>query len=258
MEASCTSNQRRCGVVAAAAAAPPASSSSGVMKTVEVDLGDRSYPIYIGAGLLNQGELLRKHVPSKRVLIVTNTTIAPLYLNRCAASVCCVAVGAVGAVGAVSAAVVATQLTTQITHSPPTQSTRPPPPPPPHSTIKALTEQGSLQVDSVILPDGEEHKSMDVLAAVWDKALALRMDRGTTFLALGGGVIGDMTGFAAACYQRGVHFIQVPTTVMAQVDSSVGGKTGVNHPLGKNMIGAFYQPQCVLIDTDSLSTLPAR
>jgi 3-dehydroquinate synthase len=99
---------------------------------------------------------------------------------------------------------------------------------------------------------------MDVLAAVFDKALQLRMDRGTTFLALGGGVIGDMTGFAAACYQRGVNFIQVPTTVMAQVDSSVGGKTGVNHPLGKNMIGAFYQPLVVLIDTDSLNTLPAR
>ena len=99
---------------------------------------------------------------------------------------------------------------------------------------------------------------MDVLGLVWNKALEARMDRGTTFLALGGGVVGDMTGFAAACYQRGVNFVQVPTTVMSQVDSSVGGKTGVNHPLGKNMIGAFYQPLCVLIDTDSLDTLPAR
>lgn len=177
------------------------------MKVVHVDLGDRSYPIYIGAGLLQKGELLRKHVPGKRVLIVTNTTIAPLYLEQ---------------------------------------------------TVKALEEGGKLQVDSVILPDGEEHKTLDVVSKVWDKALETRMDRGSTFLALGGGVIGDMTGFAAACYQRGVHFIQVPTTVMAQVDSSVGGKTGVNHPLGKNMVGAFYQPRCVLVDTESLSTLPDR
>ncbi|KAG2428877.1 hypothetical protein HYH02_014200 [Chlamydomonas schloesseri] len=177
------------------------------MKTVEVDLGDRSYPIYIGAGLLNQGELLRKHIPGKRVLIVTNETIAPLYLERVRA---------------------------------------------------ALLEGGKLQVDEVVLPDGEEYKSMEVLGKVWDKALESRMDRGVTFLALGGGVVGDMTGFAAACYQRGVHFVQVPTTVMAQVDSSVGGKTGVNHPLGKNMIGAFYQPRVVLVDTDTLATLPDR
>ncbi|KXZ56038.1 hypothetical protein GPECTOR_2g1590 [Gonium pectorale] len=175
------------------------------MKTVDVDLGDRSYPIYIGAGLLNQGELLRKHIPGKRVLIVTNETIAPLYLERCK---------------------------------------------------RALLEDGKLQVDEVILPDGEEYKSIEVLEKVWDKALECRLDRGTTFLALGGGVVGDMTGFAAACYQRGVHF--VPTTVMAQVDSSVGGKTGVNHPLGKNMIGAFYQPRVVLVDTDTLASLPDR
>ncbi|KAG2482128.1 hypothetical protein HYH03_018914 [Edaphochlamys debaryana] len=187
-----------------AVAAPERASIA--MKTVNVDLGDRSYPIYIGQGLLNQGELLRKHIPGKRVLIVTNETIAPLYLERCKA---------------------------------------------------ALTE-GGLQVDEVILPDGEEYKSMDVLGKVWDKALEARLDRGATFLALGGGVVGDMTGFAAACYQRGVHFVQVPTTVMAQVDSSVGGKTGVNHPLGKNMIGAFYQPQVVLVDTDTLGTLPDR
>ncbi|GIL58156.1 hypothetical protein Vafri_13011 [Volvox africanus] len=188
-----------------AVAAPERASVS--MKTVNVDLGDRSYPIYIGAGLLNHGELLRKHIPGKRVLIVTNETIAPIYLERCR---------------------------------------------------KALLEGGQLQVDDVILPDGEEYKSIDVLEKVWDKALECRMDRGTTFLALGGGVVGDMTGFAAACYQRGVHFVQVPTTVMAQVDSSVGGKTGVNHPLGKNMIGAFYQPRVVLVDTDSLATLPDR
>lgn len=181
--------------------------NSKALTSVEVDLGDRSYPIYIGWGLLEKGELLRKHVPGKRVLIVTNETIAPLYLEKC---------------------------------------------------IKALTEEGTLQVDSVILPDGEEFKSLEVISQVWDKALECRLDRGVTFLALGGGVVGDMTGFAAACYQRGVHFVQVPTTVMAQVDSSVGGKTGVNHPRGKNMIGAFYQPQVVLCDTSTLSTLPDR
>jgi len=179
-----------------------------VMKTVKVELGDRSYPIYIGTGLLQgRGELLRQHIPGNKVLIVTNETIAPLYLDQ---------------------------------------------------TIKALTADGTLTVESVILPDGEEHKTMDVLAQVWDKALTCRMDRGSTFLALGGGVVGDMTGFAASCYQRGVHFVQVPTTIMSQVDSSVGGKTGVNHPLGKNMIGAFYQPRCVVCDTDTLSTLPDR
>jgi len=195
--------------VVAAAAAPAVSAPTDTpMKVVEVDLGDRSYPIYIGAGLLEQGELLQKHIKGTRVLIVTNTTIAPLYLDRC---------------------------------------------------VAALTSGSSkLQVESVILPDGEDQKNMEVLMQVWDKALQSRLDRGCTFLALGGGVIGDMTGFAAACYQRGVDFVQVPTTVMSQVDSSVGGKTGVNHPLGKNMIGAFYQPNCVLIDTESLNTLPTR
>ncbi|MEW5307501.1 MAG: hypothetical protein WDW36_009892 [Sanguina aurantia] len=179
----------------------------GTMKIVQVPLGDRSYPIYIGTGLLDKGELLQQHVPGKKVLIVTNETVAPLYLERCTA---------------------------------------------------ALTSGGRISVESVILPDGEEFKTMEVLGSVFTKALECRLDRGVTFLALGGGVIGDMTGFAAACYQRGVHFVQVPTTVMAQVDSSVGGKTGVNHPLGKNMIGAFYQPRCVLIDVDTLSSLPNR
>lgn len=195
---------RRGGAVRADAAAAAASAPTAAMKTVEVDLGDRSYPIYIGQGLLDQGELLRKHIPGKRVLIVTNETVAPLYLER---------------------------------------------------ATKALE---GLQVDAVVLPDGEEFKTVEVLGKVWDKALEARLDRGATFLALGGGVVGDMTGFAAACYQRGVHFVQVPTTVMAQVDSSVGGKTGVNHPLGKNMVGAFYQPRVVLVDTDTLATLPAR
>lgn len=117
---------------------------------------------------------------------------------------------------------------------------------------------GDKQVDTIVLPDGEEYKSMDVMSMILDKALELSLDRKVTFVALGGGVIGDMVGFAAAIYQRGVPFIQIPTTVMSMVDSSVGGKTGVNHPLGKNMVGAFYQPQCVYIDIDTLSTLPDR
>ena len=174
---------------------------------MEVELGDRTYPIYIGSGLLAGGDLLRKHVPGNTALVVTNETVAPLYLDR---------------------------------------------------VVAALSEGGEIRVETVVLPDGEEHKNVDVLMKVFDKALDARLDRQTTFVALGGGVIGDMTGFAAASYQRGVHFVQIPTTVMAMVDSSVGGKTGVNHPAGKNMIGAFYQPRCVLVDTDTLSTLPDR
>ena len=182
-------------------------STASPAATVEVELGDRTYPIYIGSGLLAGGDLLRKHVPGNTALVVTNETVAPLYLDR---------------------------------------------------VVAALSEGGEIRVEVVILPDGEEHKNMDVLMKVFDKALDARLDRQTTFVALGGGVIGDMTGFAAASYQRGVHFVQIPTTVMAMVDSSVGGKTGVNHPSGKNMIGAFYQPRCVLIDTETLSTLPDR
>jgi len=123
---------------------------------------------------------------------------------------------------------------------------------------KMLKEGGDIQVDTLVLPDGEENKTMEVMQLILDKCLELGLDRKVTFVALGGGVIGDMVGFASAIYQRGVNFIQVPTTVMAMVDSSVGGKTGVNHPLGKNMIGAFHQPQCVFIDTQNLSTLPNR
>ena len=182
-------------------------STASPAATVEVELGDRTYPIYIGSGLLAGGDLLRKHVPGNTALVVTNETVAPLYLDR---------------------------------------------------VVAALSEGGEIRVEVVILPDGEEHKNVDVLMKVFDKALDARLDRQTTFVALGGGVIGDMTGFAAASYQRGVHFVQIPTTVMAMVDSSVGGKTGVNHPSGKNMIGAFYQPRCVLIDTETLSTLPDR
>jgi len=180
--------------------------STDEVKIVEVDLGDRTYPIYIGSGL-NWGETLKKHVPGNTVLVVTNETIAPLYLDR---------------------------------------------------AVKALSEDGKIRVETVVLPDGEKYKTLEVLNKVYDKALEARLDRQTTFVALGGGVIGDMTGYAAASYQRGVHFIQVPTTTMAMVDSSVGGKTGVNHPLGKNMIGAFYQPRCVMIDTEVLATLPDR
>jgi len=174
------------------------------MKTLYVELGDRRYPIHIGPGLLGRPELLRPHIPGRQVLVVSNATVAPLYLER---------------------------------------------------TRAALT---GLRHEAVILPDGEQYKTLAVLDEVFTALLQHRFDRNCTIMALGGGVIGDMAGFAAACYQRGVHFIQIPTTLLAQVDSSVGGKTGVNHPLGKNMIGAFYQPRCVLADTDTLATLPDR
>lgn len=186
----------------------PSKASSSVPTIVDVDLGNRSYPIYIGSGLLDQPDLLQRHIHGKRVLVVTNTTIAPIYLDK---------------------------VVSAITH-----------------------ENPNVSVESVILPDGEKYKNMDVLMKVFDKAIESRLDRRCTFIALGGGVIGDMCGYAAASFLRGVNFIQIPTTVMAQVDSSVGGKTGINHSLGKNLIGAFYQPQCVLIDTNTLNTLPER
>ncbi len=174
------------------------------MKTVHVELGERSYPIYVGAGLLGREDLVRPAVKGTQVMLVTNETVAPLYLE------------------------------------------------------KARQAFGAFQVGNVILPDGEEHKNLEVLGSIFDALLVHRHDRRTTLVALGGGVIGDITGFAAACYQRGVAFIQIPTTLLAQVDSSVGGKTAVNHPLGKNMIGAFHQPRCVLADTDTLNTLDGR
>ena len=174
------------------------------METLQVDLGKRSYPIYIGKKLLGKATLVCSHVKGQQVLIVTNETVAPLYLE------------------------------------------------------KTLTAFADFKTASVILPDGEKYKNLEVLNQIFDALLNQRFDRKTTLVALGGGVIGDMTGFAAACYQRGVPFIQIPTTLLAQVDSSVGGKTGVNHRLGKNMIGAFYQPQCVLIDIDTLQTLEER
>ncbi|MGJ0490342.1 3-dehydroquinate synthase [Methylobacter sp.] len=174
------------------------------MKKLIVQLDDRSYPIYIGSGLLSCPELLAQHIKSKQVLVVTNETIAPLYLDV---------------------------------------------------ILKNL--QGYI-VETVILPDGEQYKTLDFVAKIFDKLLAGKFSRNATLIALGGGVIGDMGGFAAACYQRGIPFLQIPTTLLAQVDSSVGGKTGVNHALGKNMIGAFYQPQCVIADADVLDTLDNR
>ncbi len=174
------------------------------VKTLHVELGDRRYPIHIGPGLLGQPELLRAGIAGRQALIVSNTTIAPLYLEP----------------------------------------------------VRAALD--GLRHDAVILPDGEQYKTLETLNEVFTTLLIHRFDRHCTIIALGGGVIGDMAGFAAACYQRGVPFIQIPTTLLAQVDSSVGGKTAVNHPLGKNMIGAFYQPQCVLADTDTLATLPDR
>jgi 3-dehydroquinate synthase len=174
------------------------------MKTLKVELGARSYPIYIGQNLLEQAELISPYIKGEQVLIVTNETIAPLYLE------------------------------------------------------KILPIFAKFKTESVILPDGEIYKNLIVLNHIFDSLLSQHFDRQTTLVALGGGVVGDMTGFAAATYQRGVPFIQIPTTLLAQVDSSVGGKTGVNHALGKNMIGAFHQPQCVLIDTNTLQTLDNR
>jgi 3-dehydroquinate synthase len=176
-----------------------------LMHTLHVDLGERSYPVYIGRDLLADKKLLAQHVAGSQVVIVSNDTVAPLYVER------------------VRAALGARQLITEI-----------------------------------VLPDGEQYKTLATLSNVFDRVMADKHQRNTTFIAVGGGVVGDITGFAAACYQRGAHFIQVPTTLLAQVDSSVGGKTGVNHPLGKNMIGAFYQPVAVLIDINTLHSLPAR
>lgn len=174
------------------------------MKTLELELGERSYPIHIGTGLLAHADLIVPHLIGDRVAVISNETVAPLYLQVCETT---------------------------------------------------LAEYRPL---AIVLPDGEQYKTLEMLDKVFTTLLTERCDRRTTLLALGGGVIGDMTGFAAACYLRGVPFIQLPTTLLAQVDSSVGGKTGVNHRLGKNMIGAFYQPRCVVIDTNTLDTLPDR
>ncbi len=177
---------------------------TGPVRTLNVELGDRSYPIYIGPGLIGDPARYRPHIGGSEVMIVTNDTVAPLYLAQ----------------------------------------------------VRSALE--GYRIAEVILPDGEVYKDLATWNRIFDALLAQRFGRRCTLIALGGGVIGDMAGFAAASYQRGVAFIQVPTTLLAQVDSSVGGKTGVNHPAGKNMIGAFHQPRAVIADTDTLSTLPHR
>ncbi len=176
------------------------------MRTVAVGLGERAYPIHIGQGLLTRADLFLPHLPQRKISVVTNTTVASLYLEK----------------------------------------------------FSATLRSAGVHILPVVLPDGEEHKNWQTLNSIFDALLSNRCERKSTIIALGGGVVGDLAGFAAASYQRGVPFIQVPTTLLAQVDSSVGGKTAINHPLGKNMIGAFYQPRMVLADTTMLDTLPAR
>ena len=177
-----------------------------IKHTLNVDLDERSYPIYIGNGLLREADLLTRHIHGQTALIVSNSTVAPLYLE----------------------------------------------------TVQQSLDSGGIRYDCIILDDGEQYKTLESMTRIIDLLLEKRHDRRTTVIALGGGVIGDIGGFAASVYQRGVNFIQLPTTLLSQVDSSVGGKTGVNHPLGKNMIGAFYQPRCVIADIDTFKTLPAR
>jgi 3-dehydroquinate synthase len=172
--------------------------------TLQVSLAERSYPIFIGQSLLADGELFARHLPARDLLLVSNTTVAPLYAERVRASL------------------------------------------------------SDRRIVDVRLPDGEQYKSLEYVARVLDVLVANRFGRDAVVLALGGGVIGDLAGFAAACYQRGIAFAQLPTTLLAQVDSSVGGKTGVNHPGGKNLIGAFHQPCAVFADTTTLRTLPPR
>lgn len=180
--------------------------SNAGIQTLHVNLGERSYPIYIGQHLLNDTSILTQAIQAKRVVIVTNTVVAPLYL----------------------------------------------------SALQQQLQGIGKTVSAVVLPDGEEHKHWATLMQIFDHLLEQKCDRKTCLIALGGGVIGDMTGFAASAFMRGVPFVQIPTTLLSQVDSSVGGKTGINHPLGKNMIGAFYQPQAVLADTATLNTLPDK
>ena len=174
------------------------------MRTLEVSLGERSYPIHIGSGLISDSALLERSVTAEQVLIVTNETVAPLYLER--------------------------------------------------------LEHGlrARNIHALVLPDGEQYKTLDTFSRIIDRLIEMRFHRDACVIALGGGVVGDVAGYAAASYQRGIAFVQVPTTLLAQVDSSVGGKTAVNHPSAKNMIGAFHQPVSVLIDTDTLGTLPGR
>jgi len=175
------------------------------MKKINIQFDERSYPIYVGEGLISNYELISQHILGKKVAIITNETVADIYLK--------------------------TLMDTVSSHK---------------------------ELISIILPDGESYKSKDSLDSIYAQLLENKADREITLIALGGGVIGDITGFAAATYMRGVNFIQIPTTLLSQVDSSVGGKTGINHPLGKNMIGAFYQPKCVISDMDVMKTLPSR
>jgi 3-dehydroquinate synthase len=177
---------------------------TALRERIDIDLGDRSYPILVGSDLLADVELLAAHIKPRNLLIVTNDTVEPLYAPKLKASL-------------------------------------------PHHRIA-----------QVVLPDGEQHKTLESIAHIIDALVDSRMNRDAAIVALGGGVIGDMAGFAAACYQRGIDYIQIPTTLLAQVDSSVGGKTGVNHPKAKNMIGAFHQPRCVIADISTLNTLSDR
>jgi len=176
------------------------------MQTLTVALGDRSYPIHVGQALLGNAGLIIPHLRQAKAAIVTNTTVAALYLQE----------------------------------------------------VAQPLRQAGVEVIEIILPDGEQYKDWPTLNLIFDALLRQRCERSTTLIALGGGVVGDITGFAAACYQRGVPFLQMPTSLLAQVDSSVGGKTAINHPLGKNMLGAFHQPMVVLADTNTLNTLPDR
>lgn len=175
-----------------------------ITETISINLGERSYPILIGPGLLSNAELLNQHMTATNLLIITNEVVAPLYLQ------------------------------------------------------KLKNALPAKKLHELVLPDGEHTKSMSTLNEVFDALVSARLNRDAAILALGGGVIGDMAGFAAACYQRGVDYYQVPTTLLSQVDSSVGGKTAVNHPGGKNLIGAFHQPRCVIADTQALNTLSDR
>ncbi len=176
-----------------------------LMHTLHLELGERSYPIYIGRELLADAALLSRHLAGRQVAIISNETVAPLFGDK----------------------------------------------------LRSALPEMDLVTD-IVLPDGEQYKTMETLGHIYDRLLAEGHNRSTTIIALGGGVVGDVAGFAAASYQRGVNFIQVPTTLLSQVDSSVGGKTAVNHSLGKNMIGAFYQPAAVFIDIDTLHSLPPR
>jgi 3-dehydroquinate synthase len=176
------------------------------MERILVDLAERSYPISIGAGLFNDSAYFSSLSPKRKVVVISNVTVAPLYADK----------------------------------------------------VLAQIKQQGCETALLELPDGEQYKSLDVFNTIMSFLIEGNYSRDVVLVALGGGVIGDLVGFAAACYQRGVDFIQVPTTLLSQVDSSVGGKTAVNHPLGKNMIGAFYQPKSVLIDIDCLKTLPER